>query len=544
MLFLRQLIFWFIYPCSISVFYDSRKQGLHDKLSKTIVVMKSNKPNVYYLSFPTHQEAKDNRLSYLTNIIAIVMVIVNLLYFYWINHDDRLLPGAQFWLAKEESTLMPAEDNLLYYLVGFGKTNDDNSFETGKKIVRNNLILSELKIQHTRKMVREMNSYGFPPTTPDSLRNLESILKGDAFLDKINGFDEKSIEFVKRNKGFFNQKLLWFSELKHQTEIIISKNIYYDDILQYDALSFQPYHDFHIYIRLRLISYLTDEGIQTSEILSFLEDLQRIYTLIIVNTRDLYTTRYTTFAYQNVIRFYGLLLDSDSVSKKQLNDSIFNLRTPTLDYENYETKIRHEFRNKIFELLSYMCGSDAIFKRERLYVTEKELNSLNWSKFKPNKTINVYYRNFSNILKGKINDDSDIVKLPFTFLSRLNNIVGIAGTNSSYYNVHDLRNTENTLLNLQSMSNLLKLKAMIYRDHVKEENIQEFLNTHADSLYDVLTREPMKWNSDEQEIYFGEKTETPEEYEAYLKMERDEKKNRRFRTSRHENPDALKLYFN
>ena len=50
--------------------------------------------------------------------------------------------------------------------------------------------------------------------------------------------------------------------------------------------------------------------------------------------------------------------------------------------------------------------------------------------------------------------------------------------------------------------NMLKLKTMIKEQNISKKEIQEFTNDQSDSLYNILTEEPIQWNPEKSILFF------------------------------------------
>ncbi len=547
-LIIRFFMQYFNFLSFVSIFYDSRKQGWHDKVSSSLVVVKSGNEQEYRIEFPTFSTDKDRRFNFLIYVFTILFVLANTAFLTISLHEDPLLPEAAAWIGEHMEKEENPEDNGYYYLIGFGMTTDENQFENGYQIVQE----INKKSLETREKVRNrlMGKDLLSPIQPQlPLKAEKNYLIEDKMADYLLnlGFNETIVDTAMKYKTELKEIMDNVRYLDAQFNNL-AKHKYFSVTtgFNYNEDELDSYTILLKYIKLKImvgLSNLTEYDSSCIEALNRVDEFARSLLMSIENETQAMFVKIFLFFKPHVL---NILLDK-SESTSMIIDQILKMDNLPEDYIQSQKLNKRNFKNSISQILLYLPGKNDIFFRSSFYMNPEEISTFYSRDFKPNKFINSEYLYCSSLGKKQVKDGKETEIFNPDHLLIKKNVFNILNNPISVRR-HETRLIDTTLLLLnvdreKSTIHLLKLKAMIYRDHVKEENIQEFLNAHADSLYDVLTGEPMKWNSDEQEIYFGEKSETPEEYEAYLKMERDEKKNRRFRTSRHENPDALKLYF-
>ncbi len=548
-LIIRFFMQYFNFLSFVSIFYDSRKQGWHDKVSSSLVVVKSGNEQEYRIEFPTFSTDKDRKFNFLIYIFTILFALVNTAFLTISLHEDSLLPEAAAWIGEHMEKEENPEDNGFYYLIGFGMTTDVNQFEKGYQIVQE---INKKSLETREKVRNRLMGKGPNPFSVFPKRQKEEtfFLEEDELvkhLCKVK-YDTTMLDSTRKYKKDLSRILNKFESLDSQiTRITDQKTFINTEWPNWEYTTHKSLILLSNYLELKIMLRLSEFDKDNTSLFETLDIVDETGRYILKNSSNEYHCLVSGIIVRYKSLVLELLLDSYRNSSAIINQ-ILEMENLTDDHVNLQNIAKRIFLEKVSSAFLPVNGKNEIFLRDEFFMRQNEVSTFYCRFFKPNKYINSEYKYYSLLCNLHLkngeeieNFNADSILIKKSDFNLLNNPVSVA--------YHENKRTLNvTVLNIlkkeMNRINLLKLKAMIYRDHVKEENIQEFLNAHADSLYDVLTREPMKWNYDEQEIYFGEKTETPEEYEAYLKMERDEKKNRRFRTSRHENPDALKLYFN
>jgi hypothetical protein len=248
-------------------------------------------------------------------------------------------------------------------------------------------------------------------------------------------------------------------------------------------------------LRLLLLAEIASKG-RYADALTGLRDDMEFWRFIASNSNLLISKLMSiSFLYKD-IQFAAELGVKLPLSKRE-QIMLFSIMRP---FDKGETEMRGAFMGEIRLMQKGM---------EKVYISSQR--TIERFFFKPNRTDNLFYGNWTGIIKDTELSPQEIAaemertkntvkirdKIGFGFLyNPVGEILAVIGkANTSAYIVKGC--------DLEGYRRLALLKIFIRHEKILPTNIQQFLDSRKADLGNPYTGEPMKWDPDKQSLYFN-----------------------------------------
>jgi len=482
----------------LHVGFDSRKQAWHDKLSNTAVIYSTDKSNYLSQINKPAQTKKDPLLLTFEFSIFSILFILLLIFVFFLFYDEPLKPEAEKWIIDNTITEKNPEQNGFYFLMGLSAKKDENPFLKGYELVdslnhKNCTINDLIPVNHGKSYKDKAQNFKNPYEA--NLKKLETLFSNINESDILNYYVSKKtiIDSLVTSLDYLKERYKHISDFPYFEDTIISQGNKVEDysliITSVKRLNLAWIgKEYKIGNKQEALKELSDEIkcsrsllsksntiiLKTSGVLQLYSDLQLISEMIDESDSEI----------QHIVIPSQLDEFEADLSNAIIND--FSAKVNSIPFTIYNDSINFPSNGTITDLIIKI-----LFK----------------AKFKRNKTINdlfseykIYY-DFSQLSANEFHAQQKKIlssQTEFSLYNKFFNPVGQILVNKPLierlkFSFHDL----------DCYINMLKLKLMIKKNHIKNQEIADYIKAQSDSLFNVYTREPFNWNQDKSVIFYN-----------------------------------------
>ncbi|MDP8208030.1 MAG: RDD family protein [Candidatus Electryonea clarkiae] len=488
------------------IFFDSRRQTAHDKISGTVVITKPEKSETTEKESWTNATESDSKRFVFMKIVMILSIIILLvvvpIVLYFLGSDEQLSDQAQEWFADKAGAEIPADENAFYWIVGFSAPSDMDPVMAAVEWAENE-----------NKRIESFSYDNIPDEVKFKKIPVDSIFKelkaAVPFISDYNSskpvFDSiTKIDELYQRCRFLTDRYDKLLLLKNFNSPITPHQIA-DHSISPLLLRYQNFENAWL-----LIQYKKGDH---QFVIDRLQSSIEMSRNLLKEADNMLIKLLCSVLLQKELRLVNILLDVEDRPSTELNRMIMNL-SPLISEEISLRKAIH------YESLIVKNSTEDLL--ENIERNRSAKKSLGYLVTKPNATLNIVVESYSNVaaLSEKtageyMNSYEDFYPVDVGVLDFIRNFywVIMSGNAEAYVNYAEMG------FYTDAQINLLKAKADIKSNGKTSVEIPAFLEEQKSIYYNVFTGEALGWDKETKELFFTGPHQDHYENERKIKLE-------------------------
>ncbi len=510
--FLYRLLGKFISNISFLLSYihigiDSRKQSWHDKFSRTVVV--NNSDIEQYKSENKSRSTKRDRIC--LRIETGFFILFSLFYatsIFFMFYDEPLLSGTKQWMQEDNYVEENLENNAFYYLAGFDCLKDDDSFQTGYEWVKNqnkkvNEEYEPVEIVFTENWTdeekNELEKKNQKRHKKDNFEQIDLSIISENFI--VNNREDVLDYYVKK-KNQIDLLMVSYNFLINRYEKLNSYLYYKNTLISHYKVNAPILVDIVNIKRLKLAWIGKEYKIGNKQkAIEVFQNEMKLSRYLMSDTQTLIGKLVAKMLFELDLHLFSNLIDE--ANSNDLKNLLPTNLTPS--EKNWKEVAMSNFNQSISGYSMY--NDPSFIKAESNGKISAFLFKIHIKKiFKLNRQINETY-NSKNFLyhlsqlnaKEFIAQKENYPELETSFWDKIFNPASSIFPASTVSNYHSYITKFH---DIDGYINMLKLKLIIKDNCLKSQEIQSFIYTQSDSLFNPYTEDAIKWNPEKSSLYF------------------------------------------
>ncbi len=473
---------WFsLFIGFFSSLFRKNRMTLHDCMASTIVTYRN------YEHDPETAVQKPTPFNAVINILSLLIAVFVIYHVYLLFFDEPMTDYTKSMLVSDYHEKNP-EENGFYYSFGFTADPEADQFMEGREFVD---VVNRNAMESMRNF--EMKP---PPVKPEiPMFDLEEAEE----IGIIKSGDEDQFKTLKQNEKRIRELESKYAFMDAQINAIVSKKIFEPTIVKESNLLFPQRMNFVSYYRLKMaVARLEYVNGNYDKAVDILQKSDKDVRYMLENTPWMRGKLIYQICSTMVLSTY-----SDMASYKMTNelyDAVQAIPEFTAKEKSMEKALKFEARffTQRYSFLSYISGRTGVLKLTLL--------SLSAIFQKENFLINLKNDFYKRIEELSVVDEKRFYEMireehPEINISYKDKVRYLFLNAELITQGYMLDSYAARLQTLAGFVDLLKVKADILKNKIKEDKIQEYLNDSA--IKNPFTGNPIHWNSELKELEYN-----------------------------------------